>query len=177
MKHVADRHRKEVVFKEGDMVCLKLQPHRQSSVFKRAQQKLASKYFGPYKIIQRIGAMAYKIQLLEGARIHPMFHVSLLKKIVGELTSNNNEVPPIDDEGVLVLELESIVDTRWLKRGGKLIEQSLVRWKRLSAEDATWEGTVVLQQQFPSLTFDDKDPFHGGGIDKRRSFEHFWACC
>ena len=115
MKQVADRHQREVVFKEGDMVFLKLQPYRQSSVFKCAHQKLASRYFGPYKIIQRIGAVAYKIQLPEGARIHPVFHVSLLKIVVGKLSSNINEVPPVDDEGVLVLEPESIVDTRWLK--------------------------------------------------------------
>ena len=115
MKQVADRHQREVVFKEGDMVFLKLQPYRQSSVFKCAHQKLASRYFWPYKIIQRIGVVAYKIQLPEGARIHPVFHVSLLKKVVGELSSNINEMPPVDDEGVLVLEPKSIVDTRWLK--------------------------------------------------------------
>ena len=63
MKQVVDRYRREVVFKKCDMVFLKLQPHRQSSVFKCAHQKLANRYFGPYKIIQRIGVVAYKTQL------------------------------------------------------------------------------------------------------------------
>lgn len=116
---------------------MKLQPYRQNSVFKRAHQKLASKFFGPYRVLEKIGSVAYKLQLPEGARIHSVFHVSLLKKVVGEFPHNSDELPPIDDDGVIILEPDSIVDTQWLKRGGKFIEQSLVRWKRLPYKEAT----------------------------------------
>ena len=150
---------------------MKLQPYRQNSVFKRAHQKLASKFFGPYRVLEKIGSVAYKLQLPEGARIHPVFHVSLLKKVVGEVPHNSSELPPIDDDGVIILEPDSIVDTRWLKREGKFIEQSLVRWKRLPSEEATWEDTALIKQQFPSLTLEDKGHLPEGGIDResRRS--------
>lgn len=68
------------------MVYLKLQPYQQSTIFCRAHQKLASKYFGRYPILQKIGSsVAYKLQLPKGLQISPVLHVSLLKKFVGEL--------------------------------------------------------------------------------------------
>ena len=51
MKQFADTKRRDVEFKEGDMVFLRLPPYRQTTVFRRAHQKLASKYFGPYPIL------------------------------------------------------------------------------------------------------------------------------
>ncbi|KAK9209597.1 hypothetical protein WN944_001964 [Citrus x changshan-huyou] len=54
---------------------------------------------------------------------------------MGESTTATVELPPIDDEGVIMLQPESIVDTCWLKRGGKLIEQSLFRWNKLPLEE------------------------------------------
>jgi hypothetical protein len=63
MKFQADKNRTEREFKVGDMVYLKLQPYVQISMATRANHKLSFKYFGPYPIIQRIGAVAYKLQL------------------------------------------------------------------------------------------------------------------
>ncbi|KAL9448154.1 hypothetical protein AB3S75_015597 [Citrus x aurantiifolia] len=80
-------------------------------------------------------------------------------------------MPPIDDDGVIVLEPNSIVDTRWKKRESKLIEQSLIRWKKLPPEEATWEDMALIKEQSPLLTLEDKGPLPRGGIDKepRRS--------
>lgn len=61
---------------------------------------------------------------------------------MGNLPHNNIELPPIDDDGVIILKPNSIIDTRWLKRESKLIEQSLIHWKILPAEEATWEDTT-----------------------------------
>ena len=112
--------------------------------------------------------MAYKLQLSEGAKFHLVFHVSLLKKAMGESTTATVELPPIDDEGVIMLQSKSIVDTRWLKMGGKLIEQSLVHWNKLPPEEATWEDATLIRQNFPSLALEDKVPLPEGGIDKPR---------
>jgi len=78
------------------------------------------------------------------------------------------DLPPISDEGQIQVEPEQVVDTRWIKRGTKFIEESLVQWKSLSAEDATWEDTQLLKQQFPALHLEDKVPLVGGRVDTPR---------
>ena len=72
-----------------------------------------------------------------------------------------DELPPMDDEGHLVLQLEAIIDSRerWLQ--SKTVHEFLVRWKNLSDEDATWESEQILQH--PSLQLlEDKQHFAGG---------------
>ncbi|XP_042942684.1 uncharacterized protein LOC122276852 [Carya illinoinensis] len=157
------------------MVLLKLHPYRQQSVFRRAHQKLASRFYGPYPVIQKIGTVAYKLQLPTGARIHPVFHVSLLKNFFGEHTLPSTELPPVTDEEAIILEPKHILDTRWIKRGKKFEEEHLVQWKHLPAEEATWDTHQSLLKQFPDVDLEDKSPHGGGSIDKppRRSARGF----
>jgi len=63
MKQTADTKRTDFQFTVGDQVLLKLQPYTQSSVANRPFPKLAYKYYGPYTILQRIGQVAYKLQM------------------------------------------------------------------------------------------------------------------
>jgi hypothetical protein len=83
MKHQADKGRTERTFAVGDSVFLKLQPYIQSSVAPRAHHKLLFKYYGPYQVLERVGIVAYRLALPESSRIHPVIHVSQLKKVVG----------------------------------------------------------------------------------------------
>lgn len=85
-----------MTFAVGDMVFLKLQPYRQTSVAIRTNFKLSSKYFGPFEIVQRIGAVAYKLKLPVGFRIHPVFHVSRLKMKIGQHSTSSPSVPLVD---------------------------------------------------------------------------------
>lgn len=83
MKTQADKKRSERQFLVGDFVYLKLQPYVQSSVMARSNNKLSFKFFGPYEIEAKIGAVAYKLKLPASSAIHPAFHVSQLKQAPG----------------------------------------------------------------------------------------------
>lgn len=126
MKQLADSKRRDVEYVLGDWVYIKLQPYRQQSVYKRAYQKLASRFYGPYRVLERIGPVAYRLQLPEGSRVHPVFHVSLIKKHVGEDPAVKYDLPSIGNEGNPILEPEYVLDYRWIKKGGKFVEESLV---------------------------------------------------
>jgi hypothetical protein len=78
MKIQADKKRTFLEFSVGDKVLLKLQPYVQTSVARRPYPKIAFKYYGPYEIVERIGKVAYKLQLPEGSLIHLVFHISQL---------------------------------------------------------------------------------------------------
>lgn len=78
MKQQADKHRVDRSYSIGDWVFLKLQPYRQVSV-RGHHQKFQAKFFGPFKIVDIVGAIAYKLQLPDSAQTHNVFHVSQLK--------------------------------------------------------------------------------------------------
>ena len=63
MKCQADKGRSERVFSAGDKVFLKLQPYVQSSLVRRANNKLSFRFFGPLKIIEKLGSVAYRLEL------------------------------------------------------------------------------------------------------------------
>jgi transposase InsO family protein len=84
MKRQADKRRSERSFSVGDMVFVKLQPYVQSSVARRAHHKLAFRFFGPYRVLARIGHVAYRLELPPSAAVHPVFHVSQLKASAGD---------------------------------------------------------------------------------------------
>ena len=74
--------------------------------------KLSPKYYGPYKVLQNIGTMAYKLELLASSQVHPIFHVSCLKKVIGEKILVQTIFPEIDEEGKIILEPEVVTETR-----------------------------------------------------------------
>lgn len=71
MKHQADKNGSERTFSVGDEVFLKLQPYIQTSVIRRANHKLSYKFFGPFRVLARIGEVACKLDLPPGSRVHP----------------------------------------------------------------------------------------------------------
>jgi hypothetical protein len=95
----ADRHRIECNFEVGDLVFLRLQRYRQSSLKKSGAENLKPIFYGIYRIMCQVGEVSYELDLPEGRNIHNVFHVSCLKKAVGQFISTSEEPPPLDEEG------------------------------------------------------------------------------
>jgi len=151
MKVYADRHRTSREFEIGDWVYLRLRPYRQMSVSIRRNLKLSPRYYGPFQVIQRIGEVAYKLDLPQESQIYPVFHVSLLKKQLGTRTIPLVTLPALTPEGSLTAELEKILTRRLMKKGNRAGAEVLIQWAGATEEDATWEDLEVLQGRFPDL--------------------------
>jgi hypothetical protein len=93
-KIYADMQRVERSFEVGDFVFLWLQPYRQSSLKRKGAEKLKPRFYGPYRIIRRVGEVAYELELPKGSKIHNIFHVSCLKKAVGQQINTLEELHP-----------------------------------------------------------------------------------
>ncbi|KAI5403366.1 hypothetical protein KIW84_050801 [Lathyrus oleraceus] len=115
----------------------------QQPVVAKIRPKLSPRYFGPFKVIERVGVVAYRLELHPTSRIHPVFHVSLLKKAVGDGVVNPT----------LPASLEINEDSN------------------KTIEEATWEDKDFITVQFPSFSLEDKVVSLGGGIDSAQTKE------
>jgi hypothetical protein len=108
-------------------------------------EKLKPHFYGPYRVSRRIGEVAYEIELPSGRKIHNVFHVSCLKKALGQQVTVTEELPPLDEEGQLILIPEDVLEVREKRLRNMSIKEYLIKWKNLPIEDASWEGEQVLQ--------------------------------
>lgn len=148
MKQYADARRTDREFKIGDYVLLKLQPYRQFTMRKQAQHKLSPKYFGPYKIVDRIGKVAYQLELPPESGIHNVIHVSQLKfcpNPAAVTVQHPAAISELQTRG----EPESILARKMVKRGRIAATKVLVKWKNKPAELAKWEFYYDLLRDFP----------------------------
>ncbi|GKC94093.1 hypothetical protein Tco_1159535, partial [Tanacetum coccineum] len=136
MRNLANKHRTYRVLDVGMWVYLKLQPHRQVTIRQRRQNKLSSKYYGPFLIIEKIDAMAYKLDLPNSSQVHPVFHVSQLKLCKGN-SHKMGKLPHCGTNGLLSAEPEAILDRQMKKVNNKVVVCVLVKWSNHTVEDAT----------------------------------------
>jgi hypothetical protein len=160
MKKQSDQHRFERSFSVGDFVYLKLQPYVQTSLAPRSHQKLAFRFFGPFRILARVGSVAYKLELPSHSAIHLVFHVSQLKKAVG---ATHQVIPTLPSDFAIHLAPEQILQTRTVTRGTSTIPQVLVKWNNLPSALATWEDFEAVRQEFPRATAWGQAVSQGGG--------------
>jgi hypothetical protein len=99
MKKKADQGCSEHQFVEGGQVFLRLQPYKK--IFLKADhfQKLAPKFYGPYTILKHVGQVAYQLAFPSHSKIHPIFHVSCLNKVIGTKCQTQTNLPELDEEG------------------------------------------------------------------------------
>ncbi|XP_058198414.1 uncharacterized protein LOC131313936 [Rhododendron vialii] len=98
--------------------------------------KLAPKYFGPYQITQKVGPVAYKLDL-PPSKIHPVFLVALFKKKLGNGVVVQSELPFTGEDGQLQLEPVAILDRKLVNRNNRAHTLVLVQWSKSIPENAT----------------------------------------
>jgi hypothetical protein len=148
----------------GDLIFLKLQPYVQSSLAPRANQKLAFKFFGPFPVLKKVGAGAYQLALPAESKIHPVFHVSQLKKSIG----SNIQVPSTLPQELSAWQVpKKIMQHRLVNRGVNTVVQVLIKWSSLPESLATWEDLEAVQQQLPiAPAWGQAISLRGGGVQR-----------
>ncbi|XP_026443131.1 uncharacterized protein LOC113342979 [Papaver somniferum] len=103
MKFFADKNRNHRSFEVGDRVYLNMHPYRKASISLRKNFKLSAKYRGLFPILQKVRSLAYKLELPSSARIHPVFHVSQLKKQIGKAHIPSPAMPIVDHAREIIM--------------------------------------------------------------------------
>lgn len=158
MTQQANKHQTEKHFDIGEYVLVKLQPYRQHSLVYRSSQKLAKRYFGPYRILEKIGNVAYKFDLPQPSSIHPVFHISLLRAYSGQTPVDNEPIPPSIPSNLI----PEIILSVNKETNPPLLQ---VKWFNFPDEEATWEELSDFCKRFPNFDLEDKVNFRGAGDD------------
>ncbi|KAJ0555993.1 putative nucleotidyltransferase, Ribonuclease H [Helianthus annuus] len=151
-KSYADKRRKPLEFQVGDRVLLKVSPWKGVVRFGK-RGKLNPCYVGPFEIIERIGKVAYRLNLPEElSGVHNVFHVSNLKKCLSDETLI---VPlkelTIDDKLRFVEEPVEITDQDVKILKHTRIPLGRVRWNSRRGPEYTWEREDQMKLKYPQL--------------------------
>lgn len=148
MKKYADLKRSERVFEVGDMVYLKMAPYRLAAFGFRGALKLQNKFYGPFLITQKIGKLAYKLQFPDHVKIHPVFHVSQLKKHIGNKSIPSENLPMVNADGTIKTGPAAVLQVRQVPRQNMPVVQWYIQWENLSEED---EDADFIKYTFPDF--------------------------
>ena len=110
MKQQADQGRFERQFAEGDHVFLRSQPYKKNSLKAKNCQKLAPKFYGPYTMLKHVGQVSYHLALPIHSKLHHVFHVSCLKKVIGAKCQIQTNLPELVEEGSIWLQPEAVLN-------------------------------------------------------------------
>ena len=150
-KRYYDEHHRDVSFAVGAWVLLRLLHRPMQVLVAHSKGKLRPRYAGPFMVLERVGPVAYRLQLPAGARLHDVFHVSQLKAYTGAPPAAPVPLPPVQD-GRLLQAPERVLRAQ-LSRGAWRV---LVQWQGLPVDDATWEPLKEFKEQYPEVQLEDE---------------------
>ncbi|XP_055826339.1 uncharacterized protein LOC129894704 [Solanum dulcamara] len=151
-KSYADKRCRPLEFQIGDWVFLKVSPMKGVMRFGK-KGKLSPRYIGPYQITRRIGEVAYELDLPSDLEaVHPVFHVSMLRKCVGD----PSRIFPIEDVQITdELSYEehpvAILDRQVRRLRTKDVPSVKVLWRKNNREEMTWEAESEMKKKYPYL--------------------------
>jgi hypothetical protein len=91
-----------------------------------------------------VGQVAYQLFLPSQSKLHPVFHVSCLKKVIETRCQIQTNLPELAKEGSIWPQLEAVLDQHERRLHQRIIKEVLVQWKDTTPADATWEPTTIL---------------------------------
>ncbi|WMV24955.1 hypothetical protein MTR67_018340 [Solanum verrucosum] len=115
--------------------------------------KLSPRYIGPYKIIRRVGQVAYELELpQELSTVHPVFHVSMLRKYIGDLSriTHTDDVHVTEDLNYEEVPI-AILDRQVKKLRNKEVASVKVLWRNQQVEEVTSEAEEAMKSKYPHL--------------------------
>ncbi|GJW38112.1 putative reverse transcriptase domain-containing protein [Tanacetum coccineum] len=154
-KSYANKRRKPLEFSIGDYVLLKLLPWKGVIRFGK-KGKLAPRFVGPFEIVEKVGPMAYRLDLLEELNsVHDTFHVSNPKKCLADPTLQ----VPLDEIRVdaklnFVEEPVEILEREFKKLKRSKIVIVKVRWNSKRGPEFTWEREDQIKLKYPHFFSD-----------------------
>jgi hypothetical protein len=151
MKQYQDKSRCEVHFAVGDWVWVRLNQQTAVGVTTATPSKLGPMFYGPYRVLQKVGEVSYKVHLPQNARIHDVFHVSFLKKFIGTTPVVLVPLPGIL-HGKVIPTSDKVLKAR-LNRG---VWEIHVQWVGRAASDVSWEDLQEFNQRYPQIQLVDK---------------------
>lgn len=95
--------------------------------------------------------MAYRLQFPPYSTMHPIFHVLMLKKKIGQQVLPEKSLPPINPDGQFLVEPVAILERRIVKRQNRVVHQVRIQWFNMSPEEATWEDCDTILRRFPNF--------------------------
>ncbi|GJS67572.1 putative reverse transcriptase domain-containing protein [Tanacetum coccineum] len=148
----ADIRRKPLEFQVGYKVMLKVSPWKEVIRFGK-RGKLNPRYIGPFKIIAKVGTIAYRLELPEQlSKVHSTFHVLNLKKCMSDnpLAIPLDEIQ-VDDKLHFIEEPIEIIDCEVKRLKQSHIPVVKVRWNSRRGPEFTWEHEDQMQKKYPHL--------------------------
>jgi len=195
----ANKSRRDVSFKIGDQVLLSANHINLASQALRPTKKLQHRFIGPYNITHKVSAVAYRLELPESLKIHPVFHVSLLRPYRNPTTFPDRALPsppppPVTIDDATEYVVEKILDHRTRRHR----TEYLVKWDGYPDYDASWEpqehlanapeilraykasrrrpeggGSIVMESQLDAChVISSGDLHHMTSDDTRRELSH-----
>jgi hypothetical protein len=157
-KSYADHRRRELSFEIGDFVYLKVSPMRDLHCFK-VWGKLAPRFIGPFKILEKRGEVAYQLELLaQLSDVYDVFHVSQLKKClrVAEEQLPMEDLDAKEDLSYQEYPVKNLEISERITRNKK-IKMCNVQWSHHTEEEATWEREDELKAEFSNFLSDPSE--------------------
>jgi hypothetical protein len=152
-----DRQHRQVSYQVGDWALLRLRQRTASSLPRTTTGKLKPRFVGPYRIVEIINDVAVRLELPQGAELHDVFHVGVLKKFIGAPPALPPALSAIHN-GAVIQEPIRVEQAR-LARG---VPQVLVHWQGEPTESASWEDLDEFHSKYPDFQLEDELHLEGG---------------